>query len=512
LSTEQTMPAHPTPVSSSDTGVQAFDPVTRAFTFLTERPVSLYAASVLRIGYGALYLVFLLREFGYRNEMWGPGSPWTPTLARELLDQTGRFSILTLSDNTAYFQACYALALATAALFMLGWRTRVTSVLFAVVVTSFHGRYIFMTDGGDNLIALMALYLPFTDCGRRWSLDAHRRALETYPHTANRPVPDRPDRLPAQHQAVLVQRMFSTLLHNCGMFVIAAQVCILYGAAGLYKVQGSQWRDGTALHYVLNLDLFQPWPALSHLADSHQVLATVAGYVTVLVQIAFPFALFSRLKYIVLAMLLGMHVAIAVTLGLPVFSGAMIVADAVFLSDRVLLRVAHAGRRPVSGRPAATKAKDLPRPRRLNQGPLSRSAHDRDLVLAFDGDCAFCQMAIDRITKYARPRITSTPWQSLPAPTRTRHRARLDREVLLLEGDQVLLGGADALAYVLRSSPARSFRVAATVAGFPVMRTIARGVYSWVAANRHRIPAGTSSCALDPSSPRQARERSGAEL
>lgn len=333
------MPAHTTPVPSSDTGVQAFDPVTKAFTFLTERPVSLYAASVLRIGYGALYLVFLLREFPYRNEMWGPGSPWTPSLARELLDQTGRFSILTLSDSTAYFQACYALALATAALFMLGWRTRVTSVLFAVVVTSFHGRYIFMTDGGDNLIALMALYLPFTDCGRRWSLDAPRRALETYPHTAKRPVLDRPDRLPARHQAVLVQRMFSTLLHNCGMFVIAAQVCILYGAAGLYKVQGSLWRDGTALHYVLNLDLFQPWPALSAQVDSHHLLAAVAGYVTVLVQVAFPFTVFNKLKYIVLCVLLGMHVGIAVLLGLPMFSGAMIVADAVFLPDALLTRV-----------------------------------------------------------------------------------------------------------------------------------------------------------------------------
>jgi hypothetical protein len=40
-----------------------------------------------------------------------------------------------------------------------------------------------------------------------------------------------------------------------------------------------------------------------------------------------------------------MHIGIAVLLGLPLFSGAMIVADAVFLPDRVLLRVARAGLR-----------------------------------------------------------------------------------------------------------------------------------------------------------------------
>lgn len=500
-------PERAAPGPSPAVRIQAPDPVTRAFTFLTERRVSLYAASVLRMGYGALYLMFLLRELPHRDELWGPGSPWTPSLARDLLDQTGRFSILTLSDSPAYFQACYAMALAAVALFMLGWHTRVTSVLFAVVVTSFHGRFIFMTDGGDNLIALMALYLPFTDCGRRWSLDARRRALDTHhPRRSTQPVPDLPAGLPARQQAALVRRMLSTLLHNCGMFVIAAQVCILYGAAALYKVQGSEWRDGTALHYVLNLDLFQPWPALSHLADGHQVLAAIAGYMTVLVQIAFPFTVFSRLKYVVLVLLLGMHLGIAVVLGLPIFSGAMIVADAVFLSDRVLLRIAHTGRRLVSRRPAATDVKSLPRPRPLSEDALSRSARDTNLVLAFDADCAFCQTTIDRITRRARPTIAFTPWQSLPAPTRTRHRDRLDREVLLLEGDQVLLGGADALVYVLRSSPARSFRVAATVAGFPVMRAIARSVYSWVAANRYRMPGGTSSCALDPSPPRQARE------
>jgi hypothetical protein len=64
------------------------------------------------------------------------------------------------------------------------------------------------------------------------------------------------------------------------------------------------------------------------------MLIAAATYLTVLVQVAFPFALFGRLKYAVLAMLLCMHVGIAVLLGLPIFSGAVLVADAVFLPDR----------------------------------------------------------------------------------------------------------------------------------------------------------------------------------
>ncbi|MFE8913337.1 HTTM domain-containing protein [Streptomyces globisporus] len=296
----------------------------RAWALLTERPLSLYAVSVLRIGYGLLYLVFLVREFPHRDAIWGPGSPWTPDLARQLFDQTGWVSVLTLSDSRLYFELCYAAALVVSILFLLGWRTRAVSVLFAVVVASFHARSIFMTDGGDNLVLLMALYLTLTASGRRWSLDALRA----------RRAPSGRRLLPLPPQLAAAGRTLVTAVHNCGLLVIAVQVCFLYGAAGLYKVQGGTWGAGTALHYVLNLDLFQPWPALSHWADGQVLAIAVIGYLTVLLQVAFPFVLFGRLKYPVLTMLLGMHIGIAVLMGLPLFSGAMIIADAVFLPDR----------------------------------------------------------------------------------------------------------------------------------------------------------------------------------
>jgi hypothetical protein len=322
-----------------------------AAALVTGRPVSLYATSVLRIGYGLLYLVFLLREFPHRHEIWGPDSPWTPGLAAQLFDQTGWYSFLILSDSRAYFELCYVVALVTSALFMLGWRTRATSILFALVVTSFHSRSIFMTDGGDNLVLLMSLYLVLTACGRRWSLDARRRRRKAAG------APDRAKSATAE-QLRAARVTLTTVVHNCGVFIIAAQVCFLYGSAGLYKVQGSYWADGTALHYVLHLDLFQPWPALSHFLDQYPLAIAVISYLTVLTQVAFPFVLFGRLKYPLLALLLGMHIGIAVLLGLPVFSGAMIIADAVFLPDRFYTFLPRLGRR-TAGRLGVR----LPRPR-----------------------------------------------------------------------------------------------------------------------------------------------------
>ncbi|MCX5266402.1 HTTM domain-containing protein [Streptomyces sp. NBC_00199] len=332
------------------------DRITAVWDLLTGRPLSLYGASVLRIGYGLLYLIFLLREFPHRDEIWGPGSPWTPALAHQLFEQTGWFSVLVLSDTHVYFELCYVLALVTSGLFLLGWRTRVLSILFAVVVISFHSRAIFMTDGGDNLVLLMSLYLVLTACGRRWSLDARRERLKSI-RASNAPTSTRSF---LASQLRYARTTLITVVHNCGMFLIAAQVCFLYGSAGLYKVQGALWGGGTALHYVLNLELFQPWPALSHFVDEHTLVVAVAGYLTVLLQVAFPFVLFGRLKYPVLTMLLGMHIGIAVLMGLPLFSGAMIVADAVFLPDRFYTFLPHlcrsVVRRTDSGRPVPGRA------------------------------------------------------------------------------------------------------------------------------------------------------------
>jgi hypothetical protein len=327
-----------------------------AVALVTGRPVSLYATSMLRIGYGLLYLIFLLREFPHRHELWGPDSPWTPALAAQLSDQTGWYSFLLLSDSRAYFEMCYVVALVTSALFMLGWRTRATSVLFAVVVTSFHSRSIFMTDGGDNLVLLMSLYLVLTACGRRWSLDARRRQREAAQGAG---APEREKSPGAAGQQLQAARTtLTTVVHNCGVFIIAVQVCFLYASAGLYKVQGSYWADGTALHYVLHLELFRPWPALSHFLDQYPLAIAAISYLTVLTQVAFPFVLFGRLKYPVLALLLGMHAGIAVLLGLPVFSGAMIIADAVFLPDRFYASLPRLGRRT-----ARRLGVRLPRPR-----------------------------------------------------------------------------------------------------------------------------------------------------
>lgn len=147
-----------------------------ALQHVTSRALGPHQSAVVRIGFAAAWLLFLLRELPNRRELYGPGGPWSWDLAQQLIAGNGAFTTLMWSDSGFWFEIVYAVAVLSSALLMLGWRTRTMSVLFMVGVLSLQNRSIFMGDGGDNVIHLMAIYLVLTRCGQVWSLDARREA------------------------------------------------------------------------------------------------------------------------------------------------------------------------------------------------------------------------------------------------------------------------------------------------------------------------------------------------
>ncbi|MEV0554245.1 HTTM domain-containing protein [Streptomyces sp. NPDC050597] len=358
-----------------------------AITRVTGEALGPYQSAVIRIGFAGTWLLFLLREFPHREEMYGPDGPWSWDLAQQLIASNHAFTALMWADGQVWFGIVYAFAVLSSLLLMLGWRTRTMSVLFMVGVLSLQNRSIFMGDGGDNVIHLMAIYLVLTRCGRVWSLDERRERRARDAHARGEWVgPDRAGpalwtvlglvlaaatlagkidggffggwrtvywglwavqglwwlagRYGRSVQPRILLDVVANLVHNAALFVIMAEACLIYATAGWYKIQGSRWQDGTAVYYPLHLDYFSPWPALSDLLSASGALMLLVTYGTVIVQVAFPFTLFNRrVKNILLAAMITEHAVIAVVLGLPFFSLAMIAADAVFLPTSFLRRV-----------------------------------------------------------------------------------------------------------------------------------------------------------------------------
>jgi hypothetical protein len=352
---------------------------------VTETALGPYQTAVIRIGFTATWLLFLLREFPHRHELYGPDGPWNFDLAQQLIGTNGSFTALIWSSGRLWFESVYALAVLAGFLLLLGWRTRTMSVLFMVGVLSLQNRSIFMGDGGDNVLHLMCVYLVFTRCGQVWSLDERRARLAREARArGERVAPDRVGPLlwsvlgfalvavtvggrldgdltvpvilwgvwlgqgvwwlvgrlaPTAQPRILID-VVGNMVHNGALLVIMAEACLIYATAGWYKIQGSRWQDGTAVYYPLHLDYFSPWPALADLLSSSGTMVMLITYGTVLVQVAFPFTLFNRrVKNVLLAAMITEHAVIAIVLGLPFFSLAMIAADAVFLPTTFLRRL-----------------------------------------------------------------------------------------------------------------------------------------------------------------------------
>nr|WP_235981126.1 HTTM domain-containing protein [Streptomyces albidus (ex Kaewkla and Franco 2022)] len=349
----------------------------RGIARVTGGALAPYQTAVVRIGFAATWLLFMLREWPNRHELYGPDSPWSWALADRLIESNHAFTVLLWSDGAVWFEFVYLLAIASAVALLVGWRTRTVSVLFMIGVLALQNRSVFMGDGGDNVIHLMSMYLVLTRCGQVWSLDARReRRRGVMPaeerdtvgvalwfvfgavlvaatitgglslgwglffwvlwasHAAWRLV----NRYAPHSEVRSVCDMLANLAHNGAMLVIVVEVCLIYSTAGWYKIQGSRWQDGTAVYYPMNLDYFSPWPELNVVLAGSGLITLLVTYGTVAVQVAFPFALFNRrVKNVLLAAMITEHLSIALLLGLPFFSMAMVAADAVFLPTVALL-------------------------------------------------------------------------------------------------------------------------------------------------------------------------------
>ena len=118
-------------------------------------------------------------------------------------------------------------------------------------------------------------------------------------------------------------------------------------------------------------------------------------------------------------------------------------------------------------------------------------------TLVFDGDCAFCTSAVGVARRLLPDPVTVVAWQfaDLAALGVTADRAQ--QEVLWVDADGTVSGGAAAVARLLRTA-GLPWSVLGVLISVPPLRWVAPPVYRLVAANRHRLPGGTPACRVPP--------------
>ena len=211
--------------------------------------------------------------------------------------------------------------LAALALYAAGAGTVVTKWLAFAVVASYAQRAPMATFGLDQILTFLTLYLALAPCGRVFSVDALLRRSDG-------PVPLSPRNTVATR-------------------LIQVHLCVLYAAAGLAKLKGEAWWDGTAIwKAAANLEYQTAdltWLAAAEPVGHLLTHATVAWELSFWALVWRP-----RLRPYVLAVGTGMHVGIGAFLGMWTFGLVMTFAYVAFVPP-----LAFRGGRSGAGAPLA---------------------------------------------------------------------------------------------------------------------------------------------------------------
>lgn len=284
------------------------------------RPRGYAGLAAFRIVAGGTILFQYLVNHAQRRFLYGPNGIYP------LRDGAGDgFPLLRVSHSIAWFEIVYHAGILAALLWLCGVRTRFTTPACYVLWRSLDDRNPLLADGGDNLAGLLLFYACFADVSARWSLDARAR--------------------PRSEPTTVVQKC-AGMLHNTALLAMLAQVCLLYAVAGLTKVQGVTWQDGTSIYYAFRTAEFA-WPGYSEIIYANPFVLTALSYATVAIQVSFPFCvvLHATARRVVLVLAIGFHLGTAAFMGLVTFASFMLAADLLFLEERDFERLGRLLRR-----------------------------------------------------------------------------------------------------------------------------------------------------------------------
>jgi predicted DCC family thiol-disulfide oxidoreductase YuxK len=116
-------------------------------------------------------------------------------------------------------------------------------------------------------------------------------------------------------------------------------------------------------------------------------------------------------------------------------------------------------------------------------------------VLVFDGDCGFCTTTANWIKKNSKVALEIAPYQWTDLGQYGLTAVEAAAKVQLVVGDKVF-AGHNCMAKLLLIQPNVFVKLVGAVMVMPVIEPISARLYTWIAANRQKLPGGTPACKL----------------
>jgi len=207
-------------------------------------------------------------------------------------------SLHAMSGSLAFQVILFLIAGGFALMLLLGWRTRLATVVSWVFIVSLHDRNFLILQGGDDLLRMLLFWGMFLPLGARGSVDF--ALAESAPPENNR------------HRSM-------------GSIALGIQILLIYWTAAFYKLGQPVWlEDGAGIYYALHLDYLATqtghWvrEAFSMSALSFLSYATLFAELSV-APLLVGTQLRSHWRFLAIVIIVGLHVGFSLVLEVGIF-------------------------------------------------------------------------------------------------------------------------------------------------------------------------------------------------
>jgi len=223
--------------------------------------------------------------------------------------------------------ALYVATSVSFAAMTVGFQTRI-AVPAALFTSLIHVAWNFLPlSGADAAMRVFLFCLVWADCGSVWSIDAWA----------------------ARRNSAALSKA-STATSIAPLRLLRFQVALIYLNAGIWKIFNPYWRDGSAVHYVVQSNVYRRFPQGMPLAFDH--VASFLTYGTLAWELAFPFLLlFARTRRIALIAGILIHVGMLLTIEIGPFHLMMLASYLAFLEPNAVPQLSYRLRAMVGRRP-----------------------------------------------------------------------------------------------------------------------------------------------------------------
>lgn len=302
------------------------------------RPANALPLGVVRIGIGSL-LVWNLLVLGLdlRDYLGSDGWIGPEAVAHYLAEHTPGAWSLWLWVPDRWLWPVWAICLGVAVSYTLGFYSRISAVLSWITMVSLARRMPVALFGFDLTLTNWLFYLAiFGASGDALSID---RLLAFRRRSAS----------PARAGANSSENVWSatTIRANLALRMIQLHLVIIYGFAGLSKLSGPEWWNGTAMEMLVLTPEFRRFDLTWTLR--YPTLLMFSTHAGLLLELSYPVVIWiGKWRWFVVASVALMHIDIDLMLGLREFGLTMIIANLSFLPLRLPRRWLETAKGPTA--------------------------------------------------------------------------------------------------------------------------------------------------------------------